>query len=477
MKHISLLALCLALCVALAAKPVSSERADRAARVFWSQHDRNPRDLVLTPTCLKGINLYCSSTGRGFVLLSTDDAITPILAYSLTSPFAADRLPANVSAWMAGYERHIAAGMPETPSVSAEWGALDHTVGRAPDTRQIPAGTRSVSPLLTSTWNQYPLYNDSCPIGWSELDTCYEHSVVGCVATATAQVMRYWGHPARGTGRHSYYYDYYDSNSRLSVNFASAAYDWANMPDSLTASSTAAEVRAVAQLCYHVGVAVEMGYSPDGSGAYIIDYGYGYASAEDALKRYFGYSKKLTGIDSYYYDYDEWVDELKEELDRARPVIYAAADTNDAGGHAFVLDGYDAQDRFHVNWGWGGYCDGYYAIGHLDPEQDSVGRGYYFNYNNEALIGVRPDSAGVGLAAVSDTHFDVWTEGLAAVVSIPDDSPLSGSAAANTVEIIDLQGRTILRHTQTAPQAQYTLPQAGVYIVRVAGHHRKIVVE
>jgi len=218
-----------------------------------------------------------------------------------------------------------------------------------------------VGPLLTTTWNQWPYYNDFCPPG----------TPTGCVATAMAQIMKYHNHPAQGTGSHSYSHATYGT---LSADFGATTYQWNNMPSSLTAGSTPEQKNAVATLMYHCGVAVEMNYTPSVSLANSYSFKY-------ALPTYFKYDG---GIDlkqrSEYFGNDAgWHDLLKNELDAGRPIFYAGASST--GGHAFVCDGYDDGGCFHFNWGWSGSGDGWYVTSNLV-------NGY--NNSQEIVLNIKP---------------------------------------------------------------------------------------
>lgn len=337
---------------------------------------------------------------EGFVLVAGDDCVMPILGYSLNNRFVIEGMPANISSWMEGYQMQIryykdlesrmgrdgieASWM---HSCAPEWQRLSatNTTGSAGMQLSERATFTAVSPLLTTTWNQGQYYNDQCPYDYNEST----HTYTGCTATATAQVMKYWNHPTTGYGSHSYLHDDYGTQS---VYFGAATYNWNQMPNALTSSSSSTQVNAVATLMYHVGVAVEMDYGTDGSsGATMSSGNINKASAENALKSYFKYSPALHGVFIEDYTSEEWNQLLRNELNNNRPIIYTGFDT--AGGHAFVLDGYDANGMFHINWGWGGWCDDYYVIGHLHPTSSATGTesSYNFDLNNSAIIGIQPN--------------------------------------------------------------------------------------
>ena len=199
--------------------------------------------------------------------------------------------------------------------------------------------------------------------------------VTGCVATAGAIVMKHHGFPAKGTGSHSYTWNGQD----LTANFEHD-YDWANMPTKYTVGNDEA-FDGVARLMSDLGVAVEMKYAKGGSGA----------SMEDlltALKKYFGYSKYARLLAIADLGAEVWNDRLRAEIDANRPILYSAVDSN-KGGHSFVIDGYK-DESFSVNWGWGGYCDGFYRIGALNPETGGKPLGDKYNLSQSAVFSLQP---------------------------------------------------------------------------------------
>lgn len=225
-----------------------------------------------------------------------------------------------------------------------------------------------VPPLIQTCWDQDEYYNILCP---SDSEGQGNHVLTGCVATAMAQVMRYWEYPAQGTGSHSYSCDY----GTLSADFGNSTYHYDMMPDRLSAGTPAAQVQEVAKLIYHCGVSVDMDYGPESSGSYL-------SLSPNALHTYFGY-----GMSSYIhknqYSASSWNDIIKNQLDSLRPVLYRGQ--SDAGGHAFVCDGYDDQDYFHFNWGWNGSNNGYYLLSGLTPGNHN------YNSSQAAVIGLFVD--------------------------------------------------------------------------------------
>lgn len=301
----------------------------------------------------------------GFVIVSGDDDLIPIIGYSTEGTFPKEQMPIHIAKWFQQYKNEIKYILENeieaTQDIKQKWSELSSS--NYSNTESLLLG---VDPLLTTKWNQSPYYNAYCPGG----------SVTGCVATAMAQLMKYWNHPQQGTGYHSYIEDNYGT---LSANFGSTTYNWGNMPNVLNSSND-----AVATLMYHCGISVEMDYSPQASGAQTLD-------VADALKNFFGYAQSLEGIYRANYNTSGWHQALKSELNSGRPIQYAGTGTG--GGHSFVCDGYDDNDYFHFNWGWGGNSDGYFWIDALNPGSLGTGGGNGgFNSNHRAIIGVQPSS-------------------------------------------------------------------------------------
>lgn len=317
---------------------------------------------------------------RGFIIISADDIVTPVLAYSVETSFAPDDIPPNVAAWLKGYEEQISYAirsvMQPDPDVQSAWEVLNN----APAQGKGVKSTAGVAPLVTTNWSQRPFYNDVCPY-----DTTYnDRAVTGCVATAMAMVMKYHNYPPNGIGSYNYYSARYGA---LAANFGATSYHWADMPNTLTEANT-----AVATLMYHCGVAVKMDYnvgSQGGSNAWVIAAERA-ECAENAMKHYFGYSSALQGLKKSGYTDAQWINLLKTELDAGRPMVYAGYGSD--GGHCFVCDGYNDSAYFHFNWGWAGNCNGYFLLTNLNPHLD-----WDFTGKQQAIVGIQPpDPSGGG---------------------------------------------------------------------------------
>lgn len=335
----------------------------------------------------------------GFVIVAGDDCATPILGYSTEGSIDLDNLPIQLEELLNAYAEEIQQavenGLQATDSIQYLWDSYF----RAPQSQNA---TAVVNALISTSWDQYPRYNNRCPSDPS-LSSLGGHPTTGCVATAMAQVMKYWEYPENGTGYKSYNSDHYGT---LSANFGITAYDWANMPLKLSSSTSTAQNNAVATLMYHCGVAVSMNYNCDGqggSGAYVVDYGGGRASAEKALKTYFGYASTVAGkIWGQSTSSSAWISMLKTELDNQRPMLYAGYNSN-GGGHAFICDGYDSNNKFHFNWGWGGQANGFFTLTALTPGNDN------FSEGQQAVIGIKPAN-GAGPAKSYDLYMNTDLE-------------------------------------------------------------------
>ena len=285
---------------------------------------------------------------KGFVIVSADDRAKPILGYSTESNFTAqlpDGLMTFFDNYKAGFSQMFANDDERTSEAVADWTSLAET-GMLSSRK----ANRSVAPLLSSIWNQTDLYNNMAP---EDPASVYSgHCKSGCVANTMCQVMRYWEWPRTGEGSHGYYADTnYGDYGWQEANFSTATYRYELMPDFLDFASLQAEVDATALLEYHAGVSVDMMYGPNASGAYSNYVG-------PAFVDYFRYSDDVD-----YRDKENdvvWGNALRNNLNQGMPLYYGSS--GEVGGHAYIVDGYDDNNMFHVNWGWAGFDNGYYAI-------------------------------------------------------------------------------------------------------------------
>lgn len=302
----------------------------------------------------------------GFVIVSADDRTVPVLGYSETGSLNYAALPSHIKAWLDSYADQIK--------------AIEGGMAPAPTT----ALGDPVAPLLTCHWDQDLPYNLQCPKKGDEL------CMTGCVATAMAQVMYYHRLPVLPVGA----LDGYSSGGVKVSSLPGTTFKWDLMRDDYLTTDTDEGADAVAELMRYCGQAVNMTYSPDGSGAVV------YATT---LSGYFGFSKAARNVSRTSFTTAAWEQMIYEELKAKRPVLYEGY--NDTGGHEFVIDGYDGNGLFHVNWGWSGSSDGYFVLSVVNPDARGIGGGTSSNgytLSQGATIGIQPDG---GEAAAAPNIF------------------------------------------------------------------------
>lgn len=263
----------------------------------------------------------------GFILVAGSDDVRSVLAYSDTDTISStDALPPAMQEMIEAYGTYILATRHRAASSSDD----------------IPEPTKPVSPLTKTTWNQYTPYNSLCPT--------YNNTrcITGCVATAMAQIMKYYNFPAKGTGSHSYQWN----GKTLTAEPGAHTYNWNKMLSSYSSTNyTNESAQAVAQLMYDCGVVCEANYGTSVTWAGI------YRQFVD----YFGYDSGSAWMYKNQTSNAQWERIINEELLASRPVYYCAQNKKQEG-HLFIVDGCDDQNYFHINWGWGGYKDGYFTL-------------------------------------------------------------------------------------------------------------------
>lgn len=333
-------------------------------------------DIISDEAGNPAIYHFTYSGDDGFMLLSADDGVAPLLGYSETNSFASGEIPGHISSWLSYYAGQISDAM--TLAV-APWEERRQNV-RAADKAPI-------DPLIKSRWDQGSPYNNLCPV----IDS--RRCVTGCVATAMAQVMNYWEYPLSGKG--SVAYSPSTTDEDLFLDFSEITFDWANMLDIYGRSYSSTSAKAVATLMKACGYSVKMEYSPSASGARS-------GLIPNALKTYFGYDQGVTykEYSNYKLNKDAWIDLVYDNLATIGPVIYSGQSSS--GGHCFVCDGYDGKGYFHINWGWGGMSDGYFLLDELTPGEIGTG-GHYGGYNmeQEVTVGIMPPVGRLSLVSTS----------------------------------------------------------------------------
>ncbi len=299
--------------------------------------------------------VFDSEDGGGYVIVSGDDRTAPILGYADSGNFDSDRIPMQLKRLLDSYQIQILSLQNNGMSVTA---VDDDT--RAP-----------ISPLIETQWAQGTaseegsVYNRMCPL----LNNNY--TLTGCVATAMAQVMYYHEWPEDETAAIPAYTTYYGTSLD---ELPATTFSWARMRhtyDKPIEEYTEKQISAVSTLMRYAGQSVQMNYNLGASSATS-------GAIPAALANYFGYDNSAQVLSRQSMNSDEWYSTLYSELQAGRPVIYGGVSTE--GGHAFICDGYDGNGLYHFNFGWGGYCDGYYLT--------EICEG--FTIDQDMVIGIQP---------------------------------------------------------------------------------------
>ncbi len=296
----------------------------------------------------------------GFVVLANDDAIEAVVGVS-NKPYTTDTNINPAFQWYlraanAAIASRIASGHGYSGAIAPSAPLPDH-----------------VEPLIKTRWQQEAPFNNDV-----QKDDKGKPYLVGCVAITMTQIMRYYKYPAVGKGSNSYTMN----GETLSADFSASPYQWDKMlPIYEKGKYTDEEAKAVSELMRQVGISVNMDYKPGFSSSYTM-------SAQNALINNFRYNPNMNRYTRNYYSEQEWMDMVYKELSEQRPIYYSGNDSKWENGHAFVIDGYNAEGKVHVNWGWGGYQDGYFDIGILTPARSN------YSYYQDMIVGIQPEQQG-----------------------------------------------------------------------------------
>ena len=457
MKHSYLIILLCLSTLTLTASPVTPEEGLTAATHFMkSQLGTAPIAMQLVQTGQsrsRGVLTDCYyiyNVENGFVIVSADTRVRPILGYSTEGVFNPADVPFGMQELLDSYTDEIEAIVANVAEpdaqLQAQWQALMN------GSYEPQRGGRSVSALLDNetginNWQQNNGYNYYCP---ADASGPGGHCYVGCCALSMGQIIHYWEYPTQGTGSHSYECNHstslngqYGDYGTLSVNFGNTTYNYAIMPNNLNSSTPSNQILAIAKLLYHCGVSIEMWYGNQGSMGFHTD-------IANALETYFGYDECMTvWKDSYSGD---WANLLKSDLDLGRPIIYCAYASE--GGHEFVCDGYDDSDYFHFNMGWGGVYNGYYAIDNLNAQ-------YNFSNSHGAVTHIRPRQNDIGENSIETAaHPNPATS----IVTVEAGNPIL------KVTVYDLAGRVVMavdgENERSASVKVTSLPD-GIYLLSI----------
>ena len=309
---------------------------------------------------------YAFNLEQGYVIVSGDDEMTELVGYAENGFFDAENVPPQMQLWLDGYAEYVAAVQS----------------GKAKARKILLSDSPSVvvEPLVTTKWNQDAPFNNFAP-EYTDDNNNTQRCATGCAATAMAQIMKFHNWPEQGVGHYSYEHQ---SFGTISSNFSEHVYDWTNMIDRYNNGEYSSEqADAVALLMKDCGVSLNMNYGPV-SGASIYSY-------YPAFKNYFRYSSRTVNRSGC--ETAEFTKIITDELQEGRPIIYCG--TGEDGGHAFVVDGYDTNYFLHVNWGWGGYSDGYFDMNYMDPTGLGIGGGSGAFKWNQGIVLAHPLKDGV----------------------------------------------------------------------------------
>lgn len=488
------------------AGPVGRQKAQQAAmnavcQYIASQHAVKADDCQLKEcenTGFAHLHLFNYTLGgyNGFVVVSGDDAAMPILAISDEGTLEVDKMSPSCRYWLEHYDRQIAAsqrqGVQAESMVAEQWWRLT-TVNDTKESADTGFYGAQIAPLLGEMkWNQKDPYNRLCPSYRGK------KAVTGCVATAFGMIMNRWNWPEHGWGQHSY--DGRDNPTAypkwkygtLSANFQETYYDWEHIYDNYGNGLADSVVLPMATLLFHLGVALDMKYSPDGSGCWSLpEYAIFDTSlhldpkvgADYRIPKYFGYKYTYAGMRDSIGDDTTWLRMLYTSLADSMPIYYAgwSVDTTDPSGHSgtsghgFVLDGYKVMYDtnvlqynilFHINWGWGGYADGDFALDAMKPA------GLDFTQWHGAIIGLQPDSNYHGETALAirqpvQEDYIVYDGGGRIVVR---------GAGDRSIEIYDLSGRCVAWSGARPGDNWDCHVCRGMYVVAVGNSTKKILI-
>lgn len=387
MKKVISAAMALLLCAWTAlADNVSQQKAAEVASAFFrsakvsgiSQMSAPSLEMVYSSKSMPKMSTTESPTfyvfqysGSGFVIVAGDDAVRPVLGYSLENNFPENNVPPELLNWLATINAEINAVRESGINASADgW-----------ETASVPSSEPVVS-MNTAKWNQGDPYNMRCP---EDAGGPGGHVYAGCGPTAMAIIMR-WHQWPESVNVVLPGYEKESGGTVAEVDLSSGyTYDWKGMPLDFEAPSAGdAGMQKVADLIYHCGVAVQADYTATNTNSYASKLAY-------ALSTYFGYSSTARYEYSSNYSSQQWSQMMRAELDAGRPVLYRGA-SYFSGGHLYVIDGYTADDYYSVNWGWGGDYNGYFLLSSLNPYEEYPGYSDGFYLGQGAVIGIQKDN-------------------------------------------------------------------------------------
>ncbi|MBQ9554737.1 MAG: C10 family peptidase [Muribaculaceae bacterium] len=386
----------------MAGMRTDAQMRSAACRVLKSSH---PLEQV---AYYPGMAIYRQS-GGGFAVISTDESCPEVLAYSTCGRLELSSDNPGLNWWLNATRKVMLQSQPRRETTK-------------PDPNRFPT---SVQPLLATVWGQREPFKFMCPFDTYVSDfSLYGtyapdsgHYAVGCGPLAMAQYMNFYKFPLHGVGEESVTVKYAKGDVTVHADFESATYDWDNMIDDYQGDYTPEQGMAVAQLCYHCGVAAQTTWNSLGGGT--TD-----ERLLNAFIKHFNYNDTAHYIPRSRYEEPVWMEMIYSILSSGNPILYSAKDLNiEAGiiaGHNFIIDGYDENGLVHVNWGWYGLENGYFDVALLDVRQ------YTYDDWQAMYVGLYPNR--------DFLPGDVNQDG---IVSIDDVSSLIDLLLSNNVAVND----------------------------------------
>ncbi len=361
------------------AGPVDPQKALDIAQSFWNRNNKLRKNTVLVPaventaskaSSRKGKDetdkqyyIFNSSDNKGFVIVSGEDKLVPVVGYSYDACIG--EMPQALVEWLDEYSNYVdeVRSGAETPT-----NAVTKETGK------------SIAPMLETSWNQSAPYNNKCP------EVNGQKTPTGCTATAMAQIMKFHEWPI--TPKANVVWKNNITGVTETLYLTTRKYDWSKMLPHYRNGYTAEEADAVATLMEDVGKAISSNYALAGTGSSDI-----YAS--HALVNVFDYSPDATIVKRSEYTEEEYISIIRENLEARQPLLYTGHSQSYGSGHAFVCDGIDENDMLHIDWGWDGAYNGYFDMTYMSPEGTGIGGGDgRYNVGQTIIANIRPRTSG-----------------------------------------------------------------------------------
>ena len=440
MKRTIYLTLALMLTMVGWAGDVTPEQALQQAQAFMQRQmatGANTRRSQQVVSSLKmegrvgGLYVFNTDGDNGYVIVSDDDRTEAVLGYADNGHLELDNMPENMKAWLQGYADEIA------------WIRANNIQPAATNavSRRVSAVKKPIAPLVPGQWTQIAPFNNLCPEYMPGTK-----ATAGCVAIAMAQCM--YATELRVGSTTTYTTATIPSYKTRARGYvidsipAGTPINWSNMIPNYSNGCTKAQAKAVAELAYYCGVAVKMNYAANAagySGAYSKD-------VVDALK-YFGYSSTARSVERDFYSYKEWINMMYNELSQGRPIYYSGSKPSYVG-HAFVCDGYQPEDYFHINWGWADKNDGYFRLTVLKPGTEGIGGSYDpggYNCKQAAIIGIQKQEETGTVLELTPNDINLSVDSLSYSANMTQGQPIDVSCVVNNNGLEEYSGTIYLK--------------------------------